>query len=143
MTNQKSVQEVKAAMAAWGEALTAKDIERMHKDYAENYRIFDVGMTVNSVEGVKELWKKCLDFFDEPKAEYKNLVIEASDTMAVAHFNSRITGMNVPMPDEMKNAHVRGTVCFKKVGDTWQCFHEHISFPVNCETNTVVFESDV
>lgn len=135
--NEQSVKEIKAAMDAWGEALYNKDLEAMHKDYADKYRLFDVKQTVDSAEGAKELWKYCFPFFDRPKVEYKDLVIHASDDMAIVHFRSRITGTVEPMPEEMANTWLRGTVGYRKIDGKWQCVHEHISFPVDCETMQV------
>lgn len=140
VSNEQTINEIKVAIEEWGNALKAKDLEAMHKDYAEQYRLYDVGATANGVEEVKALWQHCFPYFDKPEIEYKDLVIEASDTMAVAYFRSRLTGLNVPMPSEMANAWLRGTVCFRKVGGVWKCIHEHISFPVNCETNEIMFE---
>jgi ketosteroid isomerase-like protein len=40
----------------------------------------------------------------------------------------------------MANAWIRGTCCFRKTDDVWQCFHEHISFPVDCEKNAIAYD---
>ncbi|MDA0782300.1 MAG: nuclear transport factor 2 family protein [Rickettsiales bacterium] len=138
--NPQSVKEVEEAIKTWSEALSNKDLEAMHKDYADEYRMFDVSVTVDSVQGLKDLWKQCFDFFDKPKAEYKDMKIQATDNMAVAHFKSRISGMTAPVPEEMANSWIRGTVCFQKENGVWKCIHEHISFPVNCETNQIAFD---
>ncbi len=142
MNHSKSVEEIRAAMKNWSEALSRKDLEAMHKNYAKNYCLFDVQKTVKDVEGAKELWQQCFPYFDEPKIEYKDMVIDATADMAVVHFHSRIKGMSVPVPEEMANAWLRGTCCFRKQEGTWKCIHEHISFPVNCETNQIIYESD-
>lgn len=141
MSNTESEKEIRAAMDQWAAALQTKDLEAMHKDYAEQYRIYDVGSTANSVAELKELWQQCLPYFDKPVVTYKNLVIEASADMGVAYFNSRIEGMNIPLPDEMANAWLRGTCVFRKLDGSWKCIHEHFSFPVNCETNQIIFEA--
>lgn len=132
--NEQSVKEIKAAMDAWAEALYQKDLEAMHKDYANQYCLYDVKQTVHSAQGSKELWQCCFPFFDKPKAEYKDMVIHASDDMAIVHFRSRITGTVNPMPNEMGNTWLRGTVGYRKIDGAWKCVHEHISFPVDCET---------
>ncbi len=127
-------------MDQWAKALFEKDLEAMHKDYAAEYRLFDVKDTTNSVEETKTPWQKCLPYFDKPTIEYKHMVIEASDNMAVVHFRNRITGFAQPMPEEMENAWLCGTICFRKMDGVWKCIHEHMSFPVNCETNQVIYE---
>lgn len=139
--NQQSVKEVQEAIKQWSDALHHKDLEAMHKDYADEYRLFDVGSTAEGVDAVKALWEQCFQYFDKPKTEYKDMVIQATDDMAVAHFKSRITGMTLPLPDNMANAWLRGTVCFRKVDGVWKCIHEHISFPVNCETNEIAYDA--
>jgi ketosteroid isomerase-like protein len=139
--NPQSVQEVKEAMDAWAKALYAKDLEAMHEGYASEYRLFDVMATVDSVEGAKELWKQCFPYFDKPEVEYKELVIQATDDMALVHFKSRIKGMVSPPPEEMANTWLRGTVGYRKIGGQWKCIHEHISFPVNCETGQIAAEA--
>lgn len=139
--NAQSEKEIRACIEEWAKSLSRKDLDAMHKDYAEQYRLYDVQETANGVDEVKALWEKCFPYFETPKIEYKNLVIEASEEMAVAYFNSRVTGMAVSLPPEMENAWLRGTVCFRKIHGSWKCIHEHISFPVNCETNSISFET--
>ncbi|MCP5365561.1 MAG: nuclear transport factor 2 family protein [Hyphomicrobiales bacterium] len=138
--NQQSVEAVRETMKKWADALSKKDLEAMHKNYADEYRLFDVGSTANSVEEVKQIWTRCFPYFDKPQVEYKNMVIDATDDMAVVHFNSRLRGMNVQLPEEIANAWLRGTVCFRKVDGIWKCTHEHLSFPVNCDSNQIIFE---
>ncbi len=137
--NETSVKEIKAAMDAWGQALLNKDLDTMHADYANEYCMYDVKETANNVEEVKELWKQCFPFFDKPTVEYKDMVIHASDDMAIVHFKSRITGFTEPLPEEMANSWLRGTVGYRKIDGKWQCVHEHISFPVDCENGTIAY----
>lgn len=139
--NEQSVKEVKAAMDTWANALYNKDLEAMHKDYASQYCLYDVKATTNNVQETKELWKECFPFFDKPKVEYKDMVIHASDDMAIVYFRSRITGMSVPIPDDMANAWLRGTVGYRKVDGKWLCVHEHVSFPVDCQTMKADFSA--
>lgn len=140
--NEKSVAEIREAMDQWAAALYEKNLEAMHKDYSrDSYRLFDVQETVDNVEDVNKLWKHCFPFFDKPKIEYKDIIIQATDDMAVVHFRSRISGMVQPMPPEMENAWLRGTVCYRKVDGVWKCIHEHISFPMNCETMTLATDA--
>lgn len=139
--NRQSIEAVREAMNQWEVALSVKDSDAMHKDYADEYRLFDVGSTANTVDEAKQTWGRCFPYFDKPQIEYKNMVIHATDDMAVVHFNSRLHGLNVHVPEEMANAWLRGTICFRKVDGIWKCIHEHVSFPVNCETNQIIFEA--
>lgn len=112
-----------------------KDLEEMHKDYAkEGYCLFDLQETVNDVDDAKRLWQNCFPYFDKPKIEYKDMVFEATDDMAVVHFRNQITGTAEPMSEQMPNMWLRSTVVYCKIDGVWKCIHEHISFPVNCET---------
>lgn len=138
--NDQSVKEIEKAMKKWASALKNKDLEKMHEDYAERYRLYDVGSTANSVTETKKLWESCFPYFEKPEIEYKNLVIEAGNDMAVAYFNSRMRGISVPVPEEVTKAWLRGTCVFRKENGTWKCIHEHISFPVNCETHQIIFD---
>lgn len=136
--NEQSVKEIRAAMDSWGTALYNKDLKTMHQDYAEQgYRLFDVQHTADNVDGVIKLWEECFPYFDKPKVEYKDMSIDATDDMALVHFRSRITGMVVPMPQELENTWLRGTVVYRKINGAWKCIHEHISFAVNCETMSI------
>jgi ketosteroid isomerase-like protein len=133
--NEQTIKDIREAMDNWSKALYRKDLEAMHHDYAETgYRLFDVQHTVESVEDVKNLWKECFPYFDKPQVEYKDMVIDAGEDMALVHFRSRINGMVQPIPKEMEDSWLRGTVVYKKINGSWKCIHEHISFPVNCET---------
>lgn len=133
-SNEQSVKEIHEALEAWGEALLRKDLDEMHRNYADDCRAFDVKTSLKGVQGVKELWRSCFPYFDKPRIEYKDLEIHATDDMAVVHFRSRLTGTVKPMPEEMKNMWARGTVCHQKIDGVWKCIHEHISFPVDVET---------
>lgn len=140
--NQQSVNEIRALMTQWGEALYNKDLEAMHQDYASTgYKLFDVKETAETIETVKKLWEQCLPFFDKPKVEYKDMVINATDDMGLVHFRSRITGTIHATPPEIENIWeniwLRGTVVYQKIDNKWQCIHEHISLPVDCETMKV------
>jgi ketosteroid isomerase-like protein len=139
MNNPQSVIEIQQAMKAWAIALSEKDIAAMHKDYSETYCMFDVQETAESVEGVKALWERCMPYFDKPEIQYKNTVIHASDDMAVVHFRSNMSGMAMPIPDHMRDTWLRGTCCFKKIEGEWKCFHEHVSFAVDCETEKIAW----
>jgi ketosteroid isomerase-like protein len=132
--NEQAVKEIRVAMDDWAKALSKKDLDAMHKDYASKYCLFDVMQTVEDVDGAKELWKACFPYFDKPVVEYKDMVIHASDDMAIVHFRSRLTGTVEPMPEVMTNTWLRGTVGYRKINGAWQCVHEHISFPMNCQT---------
>ncbi|MEM7046727.1 MAG: nuclear transport factor 2 family protein [Pseudomonadota bacterium] len=134
--NEQSVREIKQLLKAWGDALYCKDLQAMHKDYADAYCLYDVKESVNDVEGVKQLWRQCFPYFDKPTVEYKDMVIHASDDMAVAYFRCRISGTAEPMPEEIANAWLRGTAAYRKIDGQWKCIHEHNSFPVNAETMT-------
>lgn len=139
--NAQSVKEVRQAMDEWASALREKDLEAMHKNYADEYRLFDVMSTVEGVDATKELWTQCFPYFDKPEIEYKDMIIHATDDMAIVHFKSRISGMVSPPPAEMANTWLRGTCCFRKIDGKWKFIHEHISFPVNCETNQIATEA--
>ncbi|MCY4053058.1 MAG: nuclear transport factor 2 family protein [Hyphomicrobiales bacterium] len=135
--NEQSAKEVREVLDNWGKALFQKDLEAMHKSYVENCRLFDVKASLKGVENAKETWKKLLPYFDKPQIEYRDLEIHATDDMAVVHFRNRITGTVEPMPEEMANVWLRGTVCYKKIDGVWKCIHEHISFPVDGQTMQV------
>ena len=139
--NQQSIKEIREAMDKWASALKEKDLDAMHKDYADECRMFDIGSTANNMEDIKKLWEHCFFYFDKPTIEYKDMVIEANNDMAVAHFNSRMDGINVDVPEEMANIWIRGTICFRKIDGIWKSIHEHHSFPVNCQTNQINFET--
>lgn len=141
MNNADSVREIQDAMAKWAEALSRKDLDAMHADYAEDYCLFDVQESVVGVENAKALWQHCMPHFDTPTIQYKDTVIHASDDLAIVHFRSNMTGMTMPIPDHMKDSWLRGTVCFEKTDGVWKCFHEHVSFPVNCETEKIAWGS--
>ncbi len=139
--HEQTINEIQRVMANWTKALKLKDVEAMHKDYAEKFCAFDVMETVNSVDDFKALWQKCFPYFDQPEIEYKDFDITASENMAVVHFKSRMKGMICELPEEMANAWLRGTICFRKIDNNWKCFHEHYSFPVNCETNQIAYDA--
>ena len=137
--NPQSEAIIREMLDGWTKALAAKDLDEMHKNYAAGYRIFDVKETADGAEGVRALWEGCFPYFDTPRMEYKNLTVHATDDMAFIHFYSRMSGMkDVPPDSDMAKSWLRGTVCYRKdENGRWKVLHEHISFPVDCETERV------
>ena len=66
-SDEQSVREIREAIDKWSAALKEKDLDTMHRDYSEKFRLYDVGSTANDVEETKKLWEQCFPYFENQR----------------------------------------------------------------------------
>lgn len=137
-TRTDNEQEIRHLMKHWEECLRKKDLDTMVKDYDEDVVVFDVGDQAKGRDAYKKLWEQCFPYFgDEIGSEKKDITIHATDEMAVVSCLSRLTGMATD--EDMAKSWIRTTICFQKINGEWKNIHEHASFPVDCEKETIAY----
>lgn len=134
--------QIEELLKKWADELANEDLEAMAKHYADESVIFDVKDHANGPQEYKKLWEQCLPYFDDIEIEYKDMQIHAEENMAFVFFLSRLKGFKETPNTDMANSWLRGTVCYRKIKGEWKSVHEHISFPVNCETEKIEYLLD-
>lgn len=131
-----------ADIKQWDTALSRKDAKTLASFCSDDYRIFDVMENVKGAKAYQALWEKCFPYFEDTIGiERKDVQMHVTDDMAFMHFYSRLSGMK-GVPEEAAKTWIRVTACFIRENGAWKVAHEHVSFPVNCETNEIKFLKD-
>lgn len=144
MATDSITDEIQAVLDGWAEALFAKDLEALARFYTDDVRVFDLAESCSSYAVLRSLWEKCFPFFTQPIGVNRRKVQAMVGTdIAVITCYTQVTGTEVEHP--AVNAWMRTTVCLRKVDDGWKIFHDHISFPADCENEKPVYlgESDL
>lgn len=122
-------------------ALREKDLDALSRCYDQDVRVFDLGMQLNGFADLRALWESCFPYFPNPiGTERKDLQLSTSPDVAIATFLSRVTGMETDHPSA--RSWLRTTLCMRKLDGDWKIFHEHISLPVDCATETLSYIMD-
>ena len=130
--NKESAAEIIYLISQWDESVANCDSNSLAKDYIENVAIFDIGTQLVGSNKYKDLWKSCFPYFgDSPKVSRRKVKLYAGKDLAFMHFYSKVSGSNIPDPDEQPWC--RTTVCFQKPGGGWCVVHEHVSMPIDFE----------
>ena len=116
----------------WDEALYEKNIDKLVTFYTSDCTSFDVGSQVSGPQAILSLWEPCLHFFrDHIGIERKEESLRITQDMALFTSYNRLNGMETDM--DAAKSWLRSTVVFHKIEGSWKIYHEHISFPFDCE----------
>lgn len=130
--NQTAAEEILLLTKIWDKSVAKCDASELTAAYLEQVEMFDVGCQIVGRENYKELWQSCFPYFGEsPKVSRRKVKIYASSELAFLHCYSKISGSNMPQPDQQPWC--RTTVCFQKLGTQWWVVHEHVSMPIDFE----------
>lgn len=141
MESLKIKNDIKLLMSSWEDSLSKKDLTTLLKDYDDEIVLFDIGSQLTGKEDYRKIWEACFPFFGESiGTERKDIAIHVCDDMAVVCGYSRLTGM--ASTSDMARSWLRTTVCYKKIDGEWKVFHEHVSLPVDCEKEKLLYILD-
>lgn len=135
-TTARDLLEIRQLIAAWAQALHARDADGLSAHYATGVRVFDVGPPLEhrGRSAYRALWAQCLPYFDgDISHQTRGLEIQVSGDLAFAHCLSRITdqAQTQPLP------WVRTTLCLRRGEGGWEVVHEHASLPVDYASGTI------
>ncbi len=138
--------EIFEAIAEWDQAVWKKDSAAIVKDYAPDATLFDLGCQTDSAEATKQLWEACFPYFgDHITLHRKNVRIHTTQDSAMLTCLSRCAGMKMPEscePSDMMRSWFRVSVFYQKINGRWTVLHEHISMPINCESEKPAYILD-
>jgi ketosteroid isomerase-like protein len=130
--------KIRALESQFAAAVGAKDINAIMKVYVpdETLFVFDVVPPRQYVgaKAYRKDWGDFLALFNGPlKFEITDLKIEAAGTLAYSHSIQHVSGTDTKgQPIDLT---VRLTDVYRKINGNWLIAHEHISVPVDLDTN--------
>lgn len=139
MTASKN--EIRALMDEWAAAFRAKDLERIMACYAPDVTAFDMlpPLRYKTADEYRKVWDMCLPMMTGPiTLEMRDLVIEAGTETGFSHCLSHYVGKGDG--DKDIDMWMRSTVCYRKIDGRWLVVHEHVSVPIDMESNKGMFD---
>lgn len=138
-TNEEQIREL---TQQWLKAVHACDVDAALAHYAPDVVVYDL-FGATKVEGTAsyrknyEMWFQCCAQAAK-SYEIKELEIVAGEDVAFCHALNCMTG---PNPEgKVEETWVRVTVCYRKQGGEWKIVHEHVSAPLDMESQKGVFQ---
>jgi ketosteroid isomerase-like protein len=135
--------EVAAARAAWVEAFTAQDLDRMMSFYAEDIYSYDlmaapVGDGLAMAFDGEAIWRQnWIGFFgmfdDDLVITIDDLTVYQQGDLATVRGLTRLEGTLVGGP--FVDMWVRETNVLRRVDDRWLVLHDHVSVPFDFATD--------
>src|SRR5688572_26516223 len=123
---------IRQLIAAWSNALEAKDVDGLTADYAPDALLFDAIPPYKTAGAAKirEVWANCLPYFPETfKSEHRDLVIHVDGDLAFVHGLHHF--VPTPADDPSGQTWMRVTACYRRIDGRWKVVHEHVSIPFN------------
>jgi uncharacterized protein (TIGR02246 family) len=119
-------------------AFKAKDVDAIMKVYAPDQTlvVFDVVPPRQYVGAAayRKDWQTVFGSFDGPiTVELTDLDVVADRNLAYSHSIQHVAGTN--KHDKKVDLTVRVTDVYKKAHGRWQIIHEHVSVPIDLETD--------
>jgi len=138
-TNEDQIRE---ATHQWLKAVHARDIDAVMACYAEGVIAYDLfaPTKVTGIGAYRKNYEMWFQWCQEGPAsyEFKELDIVAGDDVAFCRSLNRMVGPNAEGKTE--ESWIRVTVCFQKRAGAWKVVHEHVSAPLDMETQKGVFQ---
>jgi uncharacterized protein (TIGR02246 family) len=136
--------KIRALENQFAAAVNAKDVDAIMKAYVpdETLLVFDVVPPRQYVgaKAYRKDWEDFLALFNgPPKFEITDLQITAADPLAYSHSIQHVTGTDTK--GEPIDLTVRLTDVYRKINGNWVIAHEHVSVPVDLDTNEPDLES--
>ena len=125
--------EIVFKLKQWDDAICKMDVQNIIRLCQDDVSLFDVGFELRGIQAYQELWRRYAPFFhDEVKVFRRDINVHGRDNLAFMHCYSKLDhASGVPTPDV---PWCRTTLCFEKVDGEWFIVHQHISVPVDFET---------
>jgi uncharacterized protein (TIGR02246 family) len=136
--------KIRALENQFAAAVNAKDLDAVMKVYLpdETLFVFDVAPPRQYVgaKAYRKDWEDFLALFkDPPKFEITDLHITAADPLGYSHSIQHVSGTDAQgQPIDLT---VRLTDVYRKINGNWLIVHEHVSVPVDLNTNEPDLES--
>jgi len=128
--------QIRETIDAFMGAMKRRDIDAIMSFYAPDVVAFDVMPPLSYVgrDAYRKSWDTGLSMMFGPlETELRNLKISVSGDVANCHALNRMA-MNMENGERM-DSWMRWTWCLKRSQGRWFIAHEHVSFPIDMETD--------
>src|SRR5262245_35078901 len=142
-TSEKTSSEdqIRARVDEWASAFRSKDINRVMSVFAPDVVAFDIvaPLAYTGRDSYRKQWEKLFASSQGPiEYEIRDLKISADHNLAFSHSINRIKGT-------LKNGQktevwLRMTACWKRIDGQWLLEHEHVSVPVDMESQKALLD---
>ena len=119
----------------WAKAARAKDVNSLMANYAPDVVSFDLvpPLQHKGADTARKQAEQWLATYQTVGCEIHDLSITTSDDVAFSHCFNHITGTRTN--GEKVDMWLRATICYRKIDGAWLVTHEHISVPIDMQTN--------
>lgn len=129
-------EQIEQLLGDWEKAVRDKDIDAVMACYTPDVVSFDMmpPLQCDGAEAYRKNWQLGFEMCQgEGDFETRDLNIAASSDVAFCHRLNRMSGTTAD--GQEFDCWTRWTVCFRRVNGRWLIAHEHISVPLDMETN--------
>ncbi len=134
--------EVRALIGQWNAAVRARDIGRIMACYAPEIVAYDLPppLQFRGAEAYRADWETYLHMMPATmEVEIRDLTVMAGGGLGFSHYLSHFTGK---MQDGKEmDVWMRATDCYRKRDGRWQIVHEHMSVPIDMESNQALYNA--
>jgi uncharacterized protein (TIGR02246 family) len=133
--------QIRELVDNWVKAVRAKDINEIMSFYSEDILLFDImpPLEHRGTSAHRKNWEGCFPYFPGPiDYEIRDLSISAGSDVAFSHSLNRMSGTMTN--GEKVDFWMRATVCYKKIDGKWMVAHEHVSVPIDMESDKALFD---
>lgn len=134
--------EIRKLIDDWATAVHARDIERIMAFYAPDVIAYDLPppLQFRGADAYRKDWETYLPMMSESmRSEMHELHIVADTESGFAHYLSHFTGDDAE--GQPIDVWMRVTDCYSKIDGKWLIVHEHMSVPVDMESNKALFDA--
>lgn len=135
-TDDKQI--IRQLMQDWSNALEAKDVQGLTRNYLPDALLFDAipPYKTQGVEAIRQAWEHCLPCFPEQfRSEHRDVDIQVGGDTAFASCLHRF--VTEPADHPAGQSWMRVTLGYRRVDGQWKVAHEHVSMPFNPMNNQV------
>lgn len=131
-------QAIRQAIAEWGRAFCAKDVDRLLALYAPDAVIFDaIPPFTSGLAALREKVAGCLPYFPgEFSVEHRDLAVMLGGDQACAHFIWHF--VDLPPGHPAGQHWFRSSIVWRRIDGDWRIVHDHCSAPFDPYTEQVV-----
>lgn len=136
------IAEIEQRIEDWSAAIARKDLDGVMAFYTDDVTAFDVILPLRmaGADAYAKNWEYGFEMCqDEGEFSRHESTIVAEGDLAFCHWLNRMAGTTTE--GEPYDCYVRWTQCWRKIAGAWLIAHEHVSFPIDMETNKAVMDA--
>jgi uncharacterized protein (TIGR02246 family) len=133
--------QIRQLIEHWVKALHTKDLNTLISYYAPDILAFDIvpPLQCQGIDAYRRNFETWFSAVQGPiDHEIRDVRITAGEDVAFCHSVSRVRSTKIT--GETTETWVRVTVGLRKIAGQWKITHEHVSVPIDMETNQALLD---